>query len=139
MTKECLLMSYDGWRIYAYRRTISKSNLPIIINELKTWFNNHEWYLSENTHRTVIFYEPTKQEIKVTIQEVQYASERNEDVETFHIVFESTFFGLRNYEEKLHQEVLEKTMQKIRWNKLGGFLEDGVFKPKPKYKILRMK
>jgi hypothetical protein len=123
---------YEGWKIYTYKNKIPKAEEPTIKNTLKTWFNSDDWSFSENTHRVVIFYAPTKEEISVTFQEVKYGSERDEEIATYHIVFESVFFGLRAGGERAHQELCKKTFQKIPWKKLGFLLQDNSQIPIPK-------
>ena len=107
--------------------------------KLRTWFNSGDWYFSENTHRIEILYGPNGQEINVSFQEVKYDSKRNKDIETYHIVFESPFFGYKANDERAHQELYEKTMQKIPWRKKGFWLEDGSLIPQTRVKVLRMK
>jgi hypothetical protein len=130
---------YKGWKIYTYNRTILKEEEPAIKNALKTRFNSGDWYFSENTHRAVIFYGSNKQQINVTFEEVKYGSERDKDVDTYHIVFESVFFGFRTGEERAHQEVCRKVYRKIPWKKLGFWLQDNSQIPIPKVTILRRK
>jgi hypothetical protein len=127
---------YEGWKIYTYNRKAEESTIK---DALKTRFNSGDWYFSENTHRAVIIYGPSKQEINISFQEMKYGSERDRPVETYHIVFESIFFGYKTGEEKAHQEVCKKTLQKIPWKKLGFWLEDNGQIPIPRSTILRRK
>jgi N-acetylneuraminic acid mutarotase len=130
---------YQGWKIYTYNRNISKAEEPTIRTKLRTWFNSGDWCLSENTHRIVIFYGENEQKINVSFQEVEYGSKRDKDVETYHIVFESTFFGYKSSDERVHQELCRKTIQKISWKKQGFWLQDNAQIPIPRTKMLRMK
>jgi hypothetical protein len=130
---------YKGWKIYTYNRKIPKAKESTLKKVLRTRFNNEDFYFSENTHRVVIFCGPNNQKINVSFQEVKYGSERNGDKETYYIVFESVFFGYRPGDERAHQELCRKTIQKIPWKKLGFWLRDNAQIPITKSHLLRTK
>lgn len=130
---------YEGWEIYTYNRKISQTEESAIMNKLKTWFNNGDWYFSANTHRIVIFYGPDKQEINVSFEETKYGSEKDGDIDTYQIVFRSIPFGYKTFQEKTHQELCKKTLQKIPWKKQAFWLQDNAQIPIPRIKRLRMK
>jgi hypothetical protein len=130
---------YEGWKIYAYNRRISKAEESAIKNKLKTWFDNGDWRFSANTHRILISYGLDKQEINVSFQETKYGSEEHGDKETYQIVFTSIPFGFRTSNEKAHQELFKKTISKIPWKKQGFWLQDNAKIPIPKNTRLRIK
>jgi hypothetical protein len=130
---------YKGWKIYTYNRKIPKTKELTLKNELRARFNSEDFYFSENTHKIVIFYGPNKQEINVSFQEVSYSSERNGDREAYHIVFESVFFGYRAGDERAHQELQRKIIQRLPWKKLGFWLQDDAQIPIPKSRLLQVK
>ena len=125
---------YEGWQIFTYSRAISIEELA---HKLKPLFNYGDWYLSENTHRCVIFYGSDRQQINVYLQEVEYGS--NQDKDKYYVVFNSDFFGFRPYEEKNHQELCRKVLAQLPWKKQGFWRIDGAHIPIPKFKMLRMK
>jgi hypothetical protein len=88
-------------------------------------------------NRVVIFYGSSRQEITVSFQKVRYESERDKDGEIYHIIFESTFLGYRTGEERIHQELYNKTIQKIPWEKQGFWVQDNALIPIEKPRILR--
>lgn len=130
---------YEGWKIITYTKKIPKTKESTIRYKLRTWFSNEDCCFFENTHRIEILYGPNNQKINVSFKEEKYASERDKDVEKYHIVFESTFFGYKTPDEKSHKELCEKIIQKIPWKKQGFWLQDNVPIPIPRFKTLRMK
>ena len=133
------LKLYEGWQIYTYNRTISKQEQAIVRNRLKALFNYGDWCFSENTHRCVIFYGSDRQEINVYFREVEYGSDRDKDIEKYHVVFDAEFFGLRTYDERAHQELCRKVLAHLPWKKQGFWRKDGTHIPIPKFKMLRMR
>ena len=130
---------YEGWKIITYNRNIPKAEEPTIKNALKARFDSGDWSCSANSHKIVICYGQTKEEIYVNFQEVKYGSENDRETETYHIVFESNLFGLKTREEREHQELCKKTLQKIPWKKRGFLLKDGDQIPISRNTILRRK
>lgn len=124
---------YKGWRIYAYNRKISKTEELTIVEKLRTWFNSEDWSFYENSHTIAIFYGPNQQKINVSFQEVKY------ELDTYYIVLESPFFGYKTRDERLHQVLCEKIIQKIPWRKQGFLLEDNTQKPIPGTTMTRTK
>jgi hypothetical protein len=49
------------------------------------------------------------------------------------------FFWLKTRDEKTHQELCKRVLQRIPWKKQGFWLIDGAHIPIPKFKMLRMK
>lgn len=130
---------YEGWKVFAYKKGILKAEEPTIRAKLKTWFDNDDWYLDEDSHRIEIFYGENQQKIDVSFQKVAYGSKRGKDGDTYHIVFESTFFGHKNNDERRHQELYRKFIQKISWKKQGFWIQDNAQIPIPKKRMLRVK
>jgi len=130
---------YEGWKIYAYHRKISKTEELIIRNKLKTWFNSGDWYFSEDDYGITIFYGVDRQKINVSFQEVKYGSEKDGSVDTYQMVFSSILFGHKTFQERTHQGLCKKILQKIPWKKRGFWLADNIQTPIPTIKILRMK
>jgi hypothetical protein len=134
-----MLILYKGWKIYAHPRKISKTEKPAIIYKLKTLFNSEGFSSSENDNTINICYGPNQIKINVYFQETKYSSERNGNSVTYYIVFESPFFGLRAYDERVHQDLCEKTIQKITWRKQGVLVEDNTEVPIFKSRKTRIK
>jgi hypothetical protein len=127
---------YKGWKIYTYKRKAEESTRK---DALRTLFNGDDWYFSENSHRTVITYGPNKLDINVSFEKMEYCSETDRQVETYHVVLEAIFFGYKIGEEKAHQKVCKKAFDKIPWKKLGVLLQDNREIPIPRSTILRRK
>ena len=130
---------YEGWKIDTYGRKISQAEESTIKNKLKTWFDSEGWCFSANTHQITIFYGQDEQKIIVSFQETKYGSEKDGNVDTYQMVFWSIPFVYKTSQEKPHQELCKKTMQKIPWKKQAFWLVDNAQIPIQVTKRLRMK